>query len=151
MTHAQNLRWDSSDGHLHLKHSAAFPRPRSIYNAGKLTQQIAADVAAADRGERFKSARTQKLYIVPQANVLSGAGQKGAGSKPMTGAAKKAALNKKKKSAKAQKLSAERYMGAALNPAPLHAGHPQPFGGEARPYLRPMPRPFGKDVRPLGA
>ena len=146
VTHVQRLHWDTSDGHLHLKHSAAFPRPRSIYDAGQLTQQIAADVAAADHGESFQSAHTQQLYFVPQANVLSGAN-----GAPMTGAEKKAALDKKKRSAKAQQLSAEQYMGAALHPAPLHTGHPQPFGGEARPYLRPMPRPFGKEVRPIGA
>ena len=54
----QHLRWDTSDGHLHLKHSAAFPRPRSVYSARKVNQQIAAGVAAADRGE-YKSARIQ--------------------------------------------------------------------------------------------
>lgn len=176
----QHLRWDTSDGHLHLLHSAAFPEPPSFYNSKQVTEGIERDVAAADEGESFKSVLTQKLFIVPQANVLSGAGQvrmtatgkedvvaekqaeaTGA-AKIVTRAAKNAALDKKKKTAKArsaaqartlapsQKLDASAYMAGALNPAPLMTGHPKPFGGEARPYMRPMPAPFGKDVRPIG-
>jgi hypothetical protein len=127
----------------------------------------------------YKSALTQKLFIVPQANVLSGAGQvqttstgqedftaeKNAEEKGAAGiisrAAKQAALDKKKEAAKAakshaQKLDAAPYMRPMPAPfnkeaAPLQTGHPQPFGGEARPYSRPMSVPFGKEVRPMGA
>ena len=130
--HEQHLRWDTSDGHLHLKHSAAFPRPRSFYNAHRVTQQIAAEVAAADRGE-YKGVRTQKLAVVPPGSVLSGGRQKRASGKLSTRAAKILAIDKSEKFARGQQA-------AAMNTAP-----PQPSGGAARQYgyLRPMHRPLG--------
>jgi len=48
------------------------------WSAAKVNGEIGAYQAAADDENsklRFKSARTQQLFIVPQANVLSGAGQ----------------------------------------------------------------------------
>eukprot|EP00286_Rhodomonas_abbreviata_P023528 CAMPEP_0181311006 /NCGR_PEP_ID=MMETSP1101-20121128/12899_1 /TAXON_ID=46948 /ORGANISM="Rhodomonas abbreviata, Strain Caron Lab Isolate" /LENGTH=339 /DNA_ID=CAMNT_0023417693 /DNA_START=10 /DNA_END=1029 /DNA_ORIENTATION=+ len=55
------------------------PPGMNDYDAGKLNEQISKSVAQADsQGDdtpAFK-ARTQELYIVPQANVLTGSGQK---------------------------------------------------------------------------
>jgi hypothetical protein len=75
-----HLQWNTADGHLHLLHSAAFPEKSTPYKASTVNAEIESTVAALDDqddGQRgiFKSALTQKLFIVPQANVLSGAGQ----------------------------------------------------------------------------
>ena len=126
--HEQHLRWDTSDGHLHLKHSAAFPRPRSVYNAHRVTQQIAAEVAAADRGE-YKGVRTQKLAVVPPGSVLSGGRQKRASGKLSTRAAKILAIDKSEKFARGQQAAAMnaappaafRRCGAAIRVPPTYA------------------------------
>ena len=62
--------------------------------------------------------------------------------------AKWAKHEEKTRRLKVQKLDAAPIMHQM--PIGKEVGHPQPFGGEARPYMRPMPSFFGKDVRPIG-
>ena len=112
------LRWNTADGHLHLM----LPHKPAAYSAKKTTSRIAHAVQAADDQDSvhegiYKSALTQKLFIVPQANVLTGTGQKhltsagsedvaaektaeAKGAKSIMSAAKKSALEKKKDTAR---------------------------------------------------
>jgi len=118
------------------------------WSAGPVNAAIAGWQAGADdqngRGGIFKSkfGLTQKLFIVPQANVLTGQGQEettatgkedvaaekmkeaSGAARIVSKAAKAAVLEQKKRAAKAQKL-------------------------DAAPYMRPMPAPFGKEAAPL--
>jgi len=130
----------------------------SRVNAAIATWQAGADDQQSKAGIfKSKDALTQKLFIVPQANVLTGQGQeettaagtedvaaekvkeaKGA-ARIVSKAAKTAALDKKKRAAKAQTLDAAPYMRPMPAPfgkeaAPLQVGHPQPYDrGEVRP------------------
>ena len=142
------LHWNTADGHLHLM----LPHNPAPYSSKKTTAVISNSVQAADDQDSvhegiYKSALTQKLFIVPQANVLTGTGQKhltaagsedvaaektaeAKGAKSIMSAAKKSALEKKKDTARQAK--------GANKAAPLPVRHPQPFSVPG-------------DVRPMGA
>jgi hypothetical protein len=166
------LRWDTADGHLHL----ILPHKPPAYSAKEVTAGIANAVRAADDQNSVRQgiykARTQKLFIVPQANVLSGAGQvhrtaaggedvaaekqaEVQGAKRIMSAAKKAALEKKKDAARAAKgaNTARPAKGQKLDAAPYMRPMPAPFGKEAAPLQVGHPRPFSVPggVRPMGA
>jgi len=164
------LRWNTADGHLHLM----LPHKPAAYSAKKISVGIANDVQAADDQDSmhegiYKSALTQKLFIVPQANVLTGTGQKhltavgsedvaaektaeAKGAKSIMSAAKKSALKKKKDTAR-QAKGAKKAKAQKLDAAPYMRPMPPIFGKEAAPLLVGHPQPFSVPggVRPMGA
>eukprot|EP00802_Teleaulax_amphioxeia_P010422 Tamp_10450.p1 GENE.Tamp_10450~~Tamp_10450.p1 ORF type:complete len:367 (+),score=94.84 Tamp_10450:526-1626(+) len=146
------------------------------WSAGKVNGEITAyEGAADDQGSKahgifksiFKSARTQDLFIVPQANVLTGQGQEkvtatgkedaaaekkaeeAGAQKLVTKAAKLAALQRKKDQAKTRAQSHAKLSNTNTRApsgtstkaaAGQQMGHPKPFSG-----------PMGGDVRPFAA
>lgn len=100
------------------------------------------------------SGLTQKLFIVPQANVLTGQGQEvtsATGHEDMAAEKKKEAAGAALIVSKAAKKGAARIVSKAAKKAALEkkkeAAKAQKL--DAAPYMRPMPRPFGKDAAPL--
>ena len=130
-------------------------------------QASADDQSGTDGIFKSEQARTQKLFIVPTANVLTGQGQEmtsatgredfaaekkreaAGAARIVSKAAKHAALERKKGAAKAAAAGATAQK---LDAAPYMRPMPPPFGKEAAPLNVGHPQPYGRgDVRPLGA
>ena len=133
-------------------------------------QASADDESGTDGIFKSEQARTQKLFIVPTANVLTGQGQEmtsatgredvaaekkreaAGAARIVSKAAKHAALERKKKGAAKAKAAATGAAAQELDAAPYMRPMPPPFGKEAAPLNVGHPQPYDRgDVRPLGA
>ena len=136
---------------------------QSPWNPAAVNKQIAGWQAGADDQEVkaagkaagvYKSARTQKLFIVPQANVLTGQGQKQdrhlltrQGQRKdhtSTGAPRAGGPVHAKTASQTQMLSLQTALHPQAAEAAVGAQH------SARPVARPLPALFKRPVHPLG-
>ena len=140
--------WDASANDAAQRQSPWNPSSVNTQIAGWQARADDQEVKAAGKAAGvYKSARTQKLFIVPQANVLTGQGQKKDNRFPTqasTGAPQAGGPVHAKTASQTQMLSLQTALHPQAAEAAVGAQH------SARPVARPLPVLFKRPVHPLG-